>query len=100
MNDGSVKGCIMTNFELIILFAFMITFIITLAGWIFTYRSQRKTQQAISKLAEQMQDMMEHVRKEDAPKYSDSSTLLLSANEQYLRQLGRRRVYINGMNRA
>ena len=71
----------MANFELVILFAFMITFIITLAGWIFTYRSQRKTQQAISKLVEQMQHMMEHIRKDDAPKYSDSSTLLLSADE-------------------
>ena len=71
----------MTNSELISLFAFMITFITTLAGWIFTYRSQRKTQQMIAKLEEQMQDMMGHIPKDDAPKYSDSSMLLLSADE-------------------
>ena len=71
----------MTNSELIGLFAFMITFIITLAGWIFTYRSQRKTQQMIAKLEEQMQDMMGHIRQDDASKYSDSSMLVLSADE-------------------
>jgi hypothetical protein len=71
----------MTNSELISLFAFMITVITTLAGWIFTYRSQRKTQQTIAKLEEQMQDMMGPMPKDDAPKYSDSSMLLLSADE-------------------
>ena len=59
----------------------MITFITTLAGWIFTYRSQRKTQQMIAKLEEQMQDMMGYIPKDDAPKYSDSIMLLLSADE-------------------
>ena len=59
----------------------MITFITTLTGWIFTYRSQRKTQQTIAKLEEQMQDMMGQIPKDDRLKYSDSSMLLLSADE-------------------
>ena len=71
----------MTNSELISLFAFISTFITTLAGWIFIYENQRKTQQTIAKLEEQMQDMMGHMPKDDAPKYSDSGMLLLSANE-------------------
>jgi hypothetical protein len=59
----------------------MITFITTLAGWIFTYRSQRKTQQTIAKLDEQMQNMMEHMLKDDAPKYPGINRLFLSADE-------------------
>ena len=42
----------MTNSELISLFAVIITFLTTLVGWIFTYRSQRKTQQEIANLNE------------------------------------------------
>jgi len=71
----------MTNSELISLFALTITFITTLAGWIFTYRSQRKTQQTIAKLEKQIQDLMGQMPKDDALKYSDSSMLLLSADE-------------------
>jgi hypothetical protein len=59
----------------------MILFITTLVGWIFTYRSQRKTQQTIAKLEEQMQDMMGHMPKDDALKFSESGMLLLSADE-------------------
>jgi hypothetical protein len=71
----------MTSYELMGLFAFIVTFVTTVAGWIFTYRSQRKTQQTIAKLEEQMQAMMGHVPKDDAPKYSDSRMLLLSPDE-------------------
>jgi len=42
----------MTNSELISLLAIIITFLTTLVGWIFTYRTQRKTQQEIVKLNE------------------------------------------------
>ena len=71
----------MTNSELISFFAFMILFITTLAGWIFTYRSQRKTQQTIAKLEEQMQDMTGQIPKDDRLEYSDSVISLLPADE-------------------
>ena len=70
----------MTSYELIGLFAFIVTFITTLVGWTFTYRSQRKTQQAITKLAEQIEDMMRGSLEDDAPKHLDSN-LLLSTDE-------------------
>lgn len=71
----------MTSYELIGLFAFIITSITTLVGWIFTYRSQRKTQQAIAKLSEQIQVMIGDKYEDDAPKYLDSDILLLSPEE-------------------
>jgi hypothetical protein len=43
---------VMTNSELISLFAIIVTLLTTLIGWIFTYRSQRKTQQEVAKLNE------------------------------------------------
>ena len=42
----------MTNSELISLIAVIVTFLTTLAGWIFTFRVQRKTQQELAKLNE------------------------------------------------
>ena len=42
----------MTNAELISLLAVVVTFLTTLVGWIFTYRSQRKTQKEIASLNE------------------------------------------------
>lgn len=71
----------MTSYELICLFASIVTFLITLTGWIFTYRSQRKTQQAIANLAEQIQGMKRDKFEDDAPKYLESSILLLSTEE-------------------
>ena len=71
----------MTSYELIGLFAFIVMFIATSVGWIFTYRSQRKTQQAIAKLAEQIQGMMAQMLEVDAPKYLDSDMLFLSTEE-------------------
>jgi hypothetical protein len=71
----------MENFELAILFALIISIILTVTGWILTYQSQIKTQQAISELAEQMQDMMEYARKQEASKHSDSNIVSLSADE-------------------
>ena len=42
----------MANSDSISLLAIIITFLTTLAGWIFTYRTQRKTQQEVAKLNE------------------------------------------------
>ena len=81
INNGGFTGCIMEKFELTILFVLLVSIIITLAGWIFTYQSQIKTQQVISKLTEQIQDMMEHVHKQEATKDLDSNLVSLSADE-------------------
>lgn len=71
----------MTSYELIVLFAFIVTFITTLLGWIFTYRSQRKTHQEIARLAEQIQSMMREMFENDAPRYLDNDILSLSTEE-------------------
>jgi len=66
----------MTSYELIGSFAFIVVFITTLVAWIVTYRTQRKTQQEIAKLAEQIHDMMGDTYEANISKYLDSDKSL------------------------
>lgn len=70
----------MTSYELISLFVFIAIFIAIIAGWIFTYRIQIETQQAIAKLTEKIESRINNLHEVNTSENLHSD-ILLSAEE-------------------